>query len=284
MDQGIQEIYDDFFLGLIDRREFFRKITLLAGGVATSGPLFSFIEGSRAYAEIIPADDARLSAEMVNYPGATGDVSAYFAKPKGNGKLPGVVVIHENRGLNPHIKDVSRRAALEGFLALAPDALSPAGGTPGDEKKAISMIRELDPKTTLGNYLAAVKYLANHPESTGSVGVVGFCWGGGMSNQLAVHSPELVAAAPYYGRQAAAEDVPKIKASLLLHYAELDERINKGIPEFEAALKKAGVDYKLYIYIKVLNTLLTTTRILPDTKRKPRNWPGSAPSPFLKRS
>jgi carboxymethylenebutenolidase len=151
-------------------------------------------------------------------------------------------------GLNPHMEDVARRVALEGFLATAPDALSPLGGTPKDEKDAVQMIRELDMKQTLGNFLAAVRYLDSHPMCTGKVGVVGFCWGGAMANQLAVHAQEVDAAVPYYGSQPAVEDVPKIKASLLLHYAGLDERINKGIPAYESALKAAGVDYQIYMY------------------------------------
>ncbi|MDP6778311.1 MAG: dienelactone hydrolase family protein, partial [Candidatus Latescibacteria bacterium] len=189
-----------------------------------------------------------LVTEDIQYPGETGKVSASLAVPKGDGRLPAVIVIHENRGLNPHIVDVNRRVAAEGFLAIAPDVLSPLGGTPDDPDGARSLIRKLDPDATVKDFVAAVRYLKTHPRSTGAVGCMGFCWGGGMSNQLAVHSPDLKAAVPYYGRQADAEDVPKIKASLLLHYAELDERINKGIPAYEEALKKASIDYKLHIY------------------------------------
>ena len=174
--------------------------------------------------------------------------AAKLARPKGDAKVPGVVVIHENRGLNAHIADVTRRVALEGFVALAPDALSPVGGTPEDENKAVALIGQLDQQSTIKNFVAAVQYLKTHPVSTGKVGVVGFCWGGAMANQVAVNSPDVSAAVPYYGRQPASEDVPKIKASLLLHYAGLDEGINKGIPAYEAALKKASIDYKLYMY------------------------------------
>jgi carboxymethylenebutenolidase len=170
------------------------------------------------------------------------------ARPKSDKKFPGVLVIHENRGLNPHIEDVSRRIALEGFLAMAPDALSPIGGTPEDPDEARSMINKLDKQSTQADFIAAAKYLKTNPVSTGKVGVVGFCWGGAMANQVAVNFSELTAAVPYYGRQPAAEDVPKIRASLLLHYAGLDDRINKGIPAFEAALKAASVDYKIYMY------------------------------------
>jgi carboxymethylenebutenolidase len=171
-----------------------------------------------------------------------------LARPKGDGKLPGVIVIHENKGVSPHIEDVTRRVALEGFLAISPDALSPLGGTPEDDKKAQELTGKLDRKSTIENYVAAVRYLKTHPLSTGKVGVVGFCWGGEFANQVAVNSPDVVAVVPYYGRQPADADVPKIKASLLLHYAGDDAGINKGIPTYEAALKKAGVDYKMYMY------------------------------------
>jgi carboxymethylenebutenolidase len=184
----------------------------------------------------------------MKYPGATGEVLAYLVRPKEDGKIPGVVVIHENRGLVPHIEDVTRRVALEGFLAMAPDALTPLGATPEDPEKAPSLIQKLDSQSTIQNYLAAVRYLKMHPVSTGKVGAVGFCWGGAMANQVAVHSPDVLAVVAYYGRQPASEGVSKIKASLLLHYAGIDEGINKGIPAYEEALKKASIDYKMYTY------------------------------------
>ena len=203
---------------------------------------------ARAQAQVVPKNDPRLYVEDIKYPGETGEILAHFARPKGDLKLPGVVVIHENRGLNPHTEEVARRVALEGFLAIAPNALSPLGGTPEDVDEARSLMQKLDSQSTIQNFVAAVKYLRTHPKSTGKVGVTGFCWGGGVTNQIAVNSPDLKAAAPFYGRQPAPEDVPKIKASLLLHYAGLDERINKGIPAFEAALKEASVDYKIFMY------------------------------------
>ena len=248
MDQKIIDLYDEYTHELLDRREFLRRLSILAGSTAAAIALLPLLENNDARAEIVPKDDPRLQTEYIKYPGATGDVRAYFARPKGNEKLPGVVVIHENRGLVPHIEDVTRRVALEGFLAIAPDALSPLGGTPEDPEKAPALIRKLDAKSTTENYVAAVRYLKTHPASTGKVGVVGFCWGGAMANQVAVNSPDVLAVVPYYGRQPATEDVPKIKASLLLHYAGLDEGINKGIPAYEAALKKASVDYKMYMY------------------------------------
>jgi carboxymethylenebutenolidase len=189
-----------------------------------------------------------LYTKDVEYPGETGQVRAYLARPEGETRRPGVIVIHENRGLQPHIKDVTRRVAAEGFLAIAPDALSPLGGTPEDIDEARSLMRELDSSATVKNFVAAVEYLKTHPLSTGKVGCTGFCWGGGMTNQVAVHSPDLSAAVPYYGRQPAAADVHKIKASMLVHYAGIDERINAGIPAFEEALEQASVEFKIYIY------------------------------------
>ncbi|NIM59604.1 MAG: dienelactone hydrolase family protein [Candidatus Aminicenantes bacterium] len=248
MDQKIIDLYDDYTNGLLDRREFIKKLAVLAGSTAAAISLLPLIENKYAQAQIVPKDDPRLHVKDIQYPGETGDVLAHFARPQGDEKLPGVIVIHENRGLNPHTEDVARRVALEGFLAIAPDALSPFGGTPEDVNEARALMRKLDRESTLKNYLAAVKYLKTHPQSTGKVGCTGFCWGGGVTNQVAVNSPDLKAAVPFYGRQPAPEDVPKIKASLLIHYAGLDERINQGIPEFEAALKKASIDYKIFMY------------------------------------
>ncbi len=248
MDQRIIDLYDEYTHELLDRRVFLKKLAILAGGIAAANALLPLLENNYAKAELVPKDDPRLHTDYIKYPGATGEVRASLARPKGDAKLPGVVVIHENRGLNPHIEDVTRRMALEGFLAIAPDALSPLGGTPEDSDKARSLIRQLDAQSTTKNYLAAVRYLKTHPMSTGKVGAIGFCWGGGVANQLAVNSPDLLASVPFYGSQPASEDVPKIKASLLLHYGGDDQRINKGIPAFEAALKKASVDYKIYMY------------------------------------
>jgi len=189
-----------------------------------------------------------LHTEDVAYPGETGSIRAYLARPADETKRPCVIVIHENRGLQPHIKDVARRVASEGFVALAPDALSPLGGTPEDEDEARSLIGQLDGEETVRNMAAAVEYLKTHPLSTGKVGCTGFCWGGGMTNQVAVRSPDLSAAAPYYGRQPEPADVPQIKAAMLIHYAELDERINAGIPAFREALEEAGIEYEIHVY------------------------------------
>ena len=248
MDQKIIDLYDKYTRELLDRREFLRRLAMVAGGIAAANALLLSLENNDAKAEIVPKDDPRLMTGHIKYAGASGEVRAYLARPKGDEKIPGVVVIHERSGLAPHIEDVTRRVALEGFLAIGPDALSPLGGTPEDESKARSLIGQLDRPTTINNYLAAVRYLKAHPLSTAKIGVVGFCWGGEMANQLAVNSPDLSAVVPYYGAQPASEDVSKIKASLLLHYAGVDERINKGIPAFEEALKKASINYKIYRY------------------------------------
>ncbi len=248
MNQRIIDIYEDYANGRVDRREFLRRLAHWGGGAAAAYALLPELERNCALAEVVAKDDPRLQTEYIKYPGETGEVRASLARPKGDAKLPGVIVIHENRGLNPHIEDVARRVALKGFLAIAPDALSPLGGTPKDVNEAGSKIRELNSEATVKNFVAAVKYLKTHPQSTGKVGCMGFCWGGGMTNQVAVHSPDLKAAVPFYGSQPASEDVPKIQAAMLIHYAGLDTRINAGIEAFEAALKKASVEYKIYMY------------------------------------
>jgi carboxymethylenebutenolidase len=196
----------------------------------------------------VSEDDPRLKVEDITYLGVKGNVQAHLARPKEDERYPGVIIIHENRGLNPHTRDVARRMASEGFLSIAPNALSPVGGTPDNADKARTLMRGLDPEETVGNFVAAAKYLKTHPNSTGKVGVTGFCWGGGMTNQVAVKSPDIQAAVPFYGRTPNPEDVPKIKASVLAHYAEDDERINAGISDFKAAMKESGIDYEIQIY------------------------------------
>jgi carboxymethylenebutenolidase len=248
MNEKILDLYDEYSKGSLGRREFFKKLAMLAGGTAAALAVLPVLEGHYAEAQVVAEDDARLHVEDIKYPANTGEMLAHFARPKGEDKLPGVIVIHENRGLNPHTRDVVRRVALEGFLAVGPDACSPLGGTPDDVDAARAKMRELDPESTKKNFVAAVKYLKTHPQSTGKVGCMGFCWGGGMTNQVAVNAPGLNAAVPFYGRQPDPEDVPKIKATMLCHYAGLDERINAGIEAFEAAMKKAGIEYKMYMY------------------------------------
>lgn len=248
MTPEIIALHDDFARGRLGRREFFAKLTRIAGGTAAASALLPLLENNYALAQVVAKDDPRLIAESITYPVETGGMKAYLARTKGDGKRPAVVVIHENRGLNPHIEDVARRVALEGYLAIAPDALSPLGGTPADPDAAAPLFQKLDRAANIKNFVAAVAYLKTHPLSTGKVGCMGFCWGGGVTNQVAVNSPDLAAGVPFYGLQPAAEDVPKIKAALLLHYAGQDDRINSGIPAYEDALKKAGIDYKLYMY------------------------------------
>ena len=204
--------------------------------------------GGEARADIIDKDDPRLDTKSITYPTPNGEMMAYVARPKGDDPLPAVIVIHENRGLNDHIRDVTRRMALEGFLALAPDGNTPTGGTPDDPDEARDRLSAVDGEIQAVNFTAAAAYLKTHPQSTGKVGCTGFCWGGAMTNQVAVRAPELNAAVPYYGRQPAAEDVPKIKAALMCHYGGEDARINAGIPAFEEALKKAGIEYQIFIY------------------------------------
>jgi carboxymethylenebutenolidase len=248
MDPRIIELRNDYARGRLDRREFLRSLAGIAGGTAAAAALLPLLEPALASAQVIAKDDPRLVAETIKYPIESGEMAAYFARTKDGGKRPAVIVIHENRGLNPHIEDVARRVALEGYLALAPDALSPLGGTPADPATATPLFQKLDRAANIRNFVAAVAYLKTHPLSTGKVGCMGFCWGGGVTNQVAVNAPDLAAGVPFYGAQPAVEDVPKIKAALLLHYAGTDDRINAGIPAYEEALKKAGLDYALHMY------------------------------------
>jgi len=248
MDKKIIDLYDEYTHAPLDRRVFISRLTALAGSTAAASALLPLLENNYALAQVVPPADPRLETSRATWSAASGELKGYLAKPKGAGKLPAVIVIHENRGLNPHIEDIVRRVALEGFLALGPDLLSPLGGTPADEDQARTLIGQLDNKQTVDNLVRTVSYLEGHAGSTGKVGAVGFCWGGGMVNSLATASPHLDAGVVFYGRTPPSEDVSKIRSKLLLNYAGLDDRINEGIPAFEAALKKANIDYKLYIY------------------------------------
>jgi carboxymethylenebutenolidase len=248
MDQKISELYNQFRLGRLERREFIRKLALFTGGTAAATGIAAMLDGQSAYAAALDLDAPDVQSEFITYPGETGEVRALLSRPKGDKKLPAVIVIHENRGLQPHIQDVNRRMAGEGFLSLAPDALSPLGGTPDDPDAARSKIGELDREKTIGDFVAAVKYLKTHPLSTGRVGCTGFCWGGAMTNQVAVRSPDLDAAVPYYGSTPDPGEVARIRAAVMAHYAGEDERINAGIGAFEKALKETGIDYQIFIY------------------------------------
>ena len=247
--QEMIDLYDQYTHVTLDRRGFMEKLSRLAGSAAAAAAIAPLIAPSMAAASVVADDDPRVTASSVAFAGASGQVAGYLVRPaKASGKLPAVVVIHENRGLNDHIKDIARRLAVENFMALAPDLLSVAGGTPADENAAAQLIGKLDATRTVGDLVAAAAYVRARADSTGRVGAVGFCWGAGMTNQLAVHDPLLAAAVAYYGPQPGAADAAKIKARLMLHYAGLDQRIDAGIPAYEAALKAAGVDYQLFMY------------------------------------
>jgi carboxymethylenebutenolidase len=249
--QEMMKAYDDYTHLTLDRRDFMHKLTRLSGSAAAAAAIVPMLEASKAKAAMIMEDDPRIKAEVITYPGAEGQtMSGYLVMPaEASGPLPAVMVVHENRGLNPHIEDVARRVALEGFLALAPDFLTPSGGTPEDQDQARQMIGQLDGAQTVANAVATVRFLKNHDMSNGNVGTVGFCWGGGIVNQTAVHAgADLAAAVPYYGRQPDASEVGQIRAKLMLHYAGLDDRINAGIADYEAALQAAGVDYQVFVY------------------------------------
>jgi carboxymethylenebutenolidase len=251
MDQRIINLFDEYTHRPLKRNEFINRLIRLTGSLAAANAVLPLLEVNYAHAATIPENAAGISAEDITYPGDGITMKAYLVKPDNlaaNAKTGAVVVIHENRGLNPHIRDVTRRVAQAGYIALAPDALSGSGGTPANEDEARELIGKLDAKQNLNNYLKALDYLQGLPECNGKTGCVGFCWGGGLANQMAVHAPNLKAAVAYYGRQPDAADVPEIKAALLLHYGGLDERINAGIPAYEAALKAAGIKYQLYVY------------------------------------
>lgn len=250
MRQEIIDLYDEFTHRGLDRRIFMRRLGELAGGTAAAAAALAVLRADPAKAALVPADDARVTAERVTFPGQGGrETSGYLVQPaEAAGPRGGVIVVHENRGLNPHIEDVARRVALGGFNALAVDFLSPAGGTPANEDQAREMIGQLDPAGVVADAQGAMAWLRGRPDSNGKVGIVGFCWGGGVVGRVAVAEPTLDAGVVFYGSQPPAEQVASIEAPLLLNYAGQDERINAGIPAFEEALKAAGVSYTMHIY------------------------------------
>ncbi|QDU61632.1 Carboxymethylenebutenolidase [Planctomycetes bacterium Pan216] len=251
-DQRLLDLYDDFAHGRIDRRGFLEGASAFAVGGLTAAGILAGLSPTYAWAEQVPKHDPRIASTYVEYdsPEGGGKMRGLLVKPSSaKGKLPGVLVVHENRGLNPYIEDVARRLAVAGFLALAPDALAPLGGYPGNDDDGRTMQRKRDREEMTQDFIAGAKYLQKLPDCTGKVGVVGFCFGGGMANQLAVRIPDVIAAAvPFYGAQPEASDVAKIKSPLLLHYGELDRRINAGWPAYEKALKENGVKYEAFIY------------------------------------
>ncbi len=248
MDRRIIELYDEYTHAPLARRDFLERLATLAGGTGAALALLPLLQANRAAAAQVPADDKRLKAEQVTYPVPGGNLRGYLARPDGSKALPAVIVIHENRGLNPHIEDVARRAALAGFVALAPDFLTASGGTPANEDLAREQIGKLDPEWTLKAAVATAEWLRSGDRSTGRVGAVGFCWGGGLVGSLATADPKLNAGVVFYGRVPPLADVPKIKAALMLNYAGNDERINANVPDFQKALDQAGVRYTLHMY------------------------------------
>ena len=251
-EQELLNIFDLYVHGDIDRRAFLDRASKFAVGGVTAGMLLDMLNPQFAAAQQVPKDDKRLKAEYVEFPspqGNTGKTKGYLVRPaNATGKLPAVLVIHENRGLNPHIEDIARRLALDGFMAFAPDALAPVGGYPGDEDKARAMFGQIDAGKTREDFVAAATWLKNRPDSNGKIGAVGFCWGGAVVNFLAARMPDLNAGVPFYGTQPSAEEAAKIKAPLLIQYAENDERVNSGWPAYEAALKANNVKYEVFKY------------------------------------
>jgi carboxymethylenebutenolidase len=250
-DQDLLNLFDAYVHGAIDRRGFLEKARKYAVGGVTAAMLLDALNPKFAEAQQVPKDDKRLKPDYLDFdsPQGTGKMRGYFVRPvNATGKLPGVLVVHENRGLNPHIEDIARRLALDNFVSFAPDALTPLGGYPGDEDKARELFPKLDQTKTREDFVAATSFLKTRPECTGRVGVVGFCYGGGIANMLATRVPDLGAAVPFYGRQPAPADVPNIKAPLLIHYAENDQGVNAGWPAYETALKANNIKYTAYIY------------------------------------
>ncbi|WP_031527446.1 dienelactone hydrolase family protein [Dyadobacter crusticola] len=249
--QEVFDLYDDYAHNRVERRDFMQKLSAYAVGGITVASLMSFLMPDYHGAIQVHAGDTRLKSDYITYdsPKGGGKIKALLSKPAdAKGKLGGVIVVHENRGLNPHIEDVGRRAALAGFLSIAPDALTPLGGYPGNDDEGRAMQSKRDRNEMQEDFIAAFDYLRNHPDCNGKIGVVGFCFGGGIANMMAVRVPELAAAVPFYGGQPATEDVPKIKAPLLIHYAALDARVNEGWPAYQEALTANNKEYEAYIY------------------------------------
>lgn len=250
-DPELLELYDYYAHGKISKREFLDRAAKFAIGGLTAAAILSSMSPDYALAQQVAFTDPEIVAEYITYPSPKGhgEVRGYLVRPaKTQGKVAAVVVVHENRGLNPYIEDVARRVAKAGFIALAPDGLSSVGGYPGNDEKGRELQKSVDPTKLMNDFFAAVEFMMAHDAATGKVGMTGFCYGGGVSNAAAVAYPELAAAVPFYGRQPKAEDVPRIKAPLLLHYGELDKGVNEGWPAYEASLKAAGTTYEAYIY------------------------------------
>jgi carboxymethylenebutenolidase len=248
MDQRIINLFDEYTHKPLSRDTFLKRLAKLAGSTSAALALLPLLEVNYANAATVAETDDDLITEDIHYDGDGSTMGGYLARPKKAGKYGSVIVIHENRGLNPHTKDIARRIAKAGYIALAADALAPFGGTPENEDEARAAFAKIDAQKNLNNFLKGLDYLKARPDSNGKTGCVGFCWGGALANQLAVHAPTLQVAVAYYGRQPEAADVPKIKSYVQLHYGGMDERVNAGIPAYEEALKAAGVKYELYVY------------------------------------
>ena len=273
--QEVFDLYDEYAHNKIDRRKFMERLSAYAVGGITVSSLMSFIMPDYQQNIQVAADDKRLNTEFIEYnsPKGGGTIKAQLSRPAGNTKkLPGIVVVHENRGLNPYIADVGRRAALEGYISISPDALTPLGGYPGNDDDGRALQRQRDRDEMLEDFIAAFDYLKKHPECDGNIGVVGFCFGGWISNMMAVRVPDLKAAVPFYGGQPDAEDVPKIQAPLLLHYAGLDQRVNAGWPAYEEALKANNKEYSAYIYDGVNHGFHNDTTPRYDEKAAKLAW------------
>lgn len=273
--QEVFDLYDDYAHNKLNRRQFVEKLSLYAVGGVTISSLLSFMSPDYVNSLLVKPDDPTLDSEFITYesPKGGGTIKGLLSQPKDSKtKVPGVIVVHENRGLNPYIEDVGRRTAKEGFISLAPDALSPLGGYPGNDDDGRTMQKERNQQEMLEDFIAAYHYLKNHENCDGNVGVVGFCFGGWISNMMAVRIPELGAAVPYYGRQPEAEDAVKIKAPLLLQYAELDTRVNEGWPAFEEILKAENITYTAYMYPEVNHGFHNNTTPRYDKAAATLSW------------
>ena len=274
-DPEVMKLFDQYVHGIIDRRVFLNRATKYAVGGMTATMLLDALNPKFAEAQQVKKDDPRIRTKLVEYasPDGYGKMRGYLALPaKASGKLPGILVVHENRGLNPHIEDIARRLALDNFVAFAPDALFPLGGYPGDEDKARELFAKLEQPKSRNDFIAAAGFLKALPECTGKIGAVGFCYGGGIVNLLATRLPDLGGAVPFYGAQPAAADAAKIKAPMLVHYAEDDERINAGWPAYETALKAAGVKYEMFKYPGTQHGFNNDTTPRYDEKQAKLAW------------
>ena len=275
INQEVFDLYDDYAHNKLNRKQFIEKLSLYAIGGLTVPSLLSFMSPNYVDTLFVKPDDPTLDSRYISYdsPKGGGEIKGLLSKPKNlDKKLPGIVVVHENRGLNPYIEDVGRRAAKEGFISLAPDALTPLGGYPGNDDDGRTMQRKRERTKMLEDFIAAYYYLKNHEDCNGNVGVVGFCFGGWIANMMAVRLPNLGAAVPYYGRQPEAEDAIKIKAPLLLQYGELDKRVNAGWPAFEKVLKENGIEHKAYIYPNVNHGFHNNTTPRYDKQAANLSW------------